>query len=805
MLAADIRFALRNLRKSPGFSTVAVLTIALGLGANTAIFSFLDGVLLKPLDYPEPERLVQLWEKPPGGTRNGISALNFQDWQRQSRSFTAMAATSGKAATLSGDGEPRQLRISLVSAPYFDILGIRPAAGRTFVAGEDAPGKDRVLVLSHRVWQSQFASDAAIIGRDIILDNEPHTVVGILPAGEFDRRFADAWMPLSFPPDAVRNFHYLNAIARLKPGVSLEQAQAEMSQIAAGIAEAYPAIKKDWGATVDRWIDRMVNPQLRLSLLVLMSAVGVVLLIGCANLANLLLARGALRAREVTIRAALGAGRWRLIRQLLTESLVLSALGGVAGLVLGVLMFRGIVSQLPPFFLPAQSAIGVDLRVTIFLAALTLGTGIVFGIVPALQASRRDAVDVLKESGRGTAGSRRRLVLRNALIVSQVGLAFVLLCGAGLLIRSFNRLTNVDAGFDATNVVTMSFPMVMGRDVDGARVTNYVNQTIETLQALPGMQEVAMTSALPMQGWGFGMPFRIEGRPFDPSKRPPCFFKIVTPGYFGTLGMQVKKGRGLSESDRTGAVPVTVINETFAQRHFPNQDPIGQRVVIEQIITGKRELGPEIPWEVVGIVADEKVGSLDSTSAGVYVAYAQSPIVGLSLLARGSGTPERLAKSIQQAIWRTDKNQALPDVRTLESIKSDSVGPTRLRTLLLAVFAGVALLLAVIGVYGVLSYVTAQRTQELGVRAALGASSADLIRLVVGGGAWPVGIGLVLGVAGAFGVTRWLQGLLFETAPNDPVTMSIVGAMLLVAALLACYLPARRAARVSPMTALRTD
>jgi putative ABC transport system permease protein len=336
-------------------------------------------------------------------------------------------------------------------------------------------------------------------------------------------------------------------------------------------------------------------------------------------------------------------------------------------------------------------------------------------------------------------------------------------------------------------------------------LTSYVNRTIETVRAVPGVRDAAMTSALPLQGWGFGMPFRIDGRPFDPSSRPACFFKIVTPGYFGTLGMKLRKGRALGERDAKGAVPVTVINETFARQQFPDQDPIGQRVVIEQIVTGKRELGPEIPWEVVGVVADEKVNGLDSTSAGVYVSYAQSPIVGISLLAKGTGEPLALARSIQQAIWLVEKNQALPDVRTLEQIKSESVGPTRLRTVLLAVFAGVALALAAVGVYGVLSYVTAQRTQELGVRAALGASGGDLVRLVLVGGAWPVVAGLALGVGGAFAVTRWLQGLLFETSPNDPATMIAVGAALLSVALVACYLPARRASRVDPMTALRIE
>jgi putative ABC transport system permease protein len=508
----------------------------------------------------------------------------------------------------------------------------------------------------------------------------------------------------------------------------------------------------------------------------------------------------------MALRAALGAGRARLVRQLLTESVLLSALGAVAGLVMGFLLFRGIRGLLPEFFLPSQAAVSLDWRVVGFLTVLALVTGILFGLVPALQGTRRDMVGVLKEGGRGAAGSTGRRLMRHALVVSEVALAFVLLVGAGLLIRSFNKLMNVDPGFDSTNVVTMSVPLIMEKDVDGARLTVYLNSLLERVKGVPGVQHAATTSALPMQGWGFGMPFRLDGMPRgNDSERQPCYFKIVSPEYFDALGITLRRGRQLSASDAAGRPPVTVVNETFARRFLRGGDAIGRRVFVEQIVTGKRELGPEIPWEVVGVVADEKVGSLDSTSAGIYVTYAQSPIVGVSMLVKGVGEPAGFTKSIQSAVWEVNPGQALDNVRTLEQIKSESVGGTRLQTFLLGLFAVLALLLAAIGIYGVLSYVTAQRTQELGVRAALGASALDLMRLVVLGGIVPVGAGLLLGLAGSLLLTRVMQTLLFETTPTDPATMIGVGLILTAVALAACYVPARRAARVDPIVALRHE
>jgi len=805
---ADARYAARTFLKNPGFTLFAMLTLALGLGANVAIFSFVDGLLLKPLAYPEADRIVQIWEKPPRGLRNGVSALNFLDWRDQASSFTAMAARSGDSLTLTGRGEPRQVRAALVSAAYFDVLGVRAALGRTFAADEDRPGRDRVIVLSHRFWVSQLGGERTIVGRSVTLNGDAYTVIGVLAqGGEFDRAFAEVLVPLALDrARVVRNFHYLSVVARLKPGVPFERAQSEMSGIAGRIAEQYPDIKKGWGATVDRLVDRVVNDRLRLSLLVMMAAVGAVLMIGCANLANLLLARATLRTREMALRAALGAGRGRLVRQLLTESVLLSVLGAVAGLVLGFMLFRGIRSLLPEFYLPSQAVVSLDWRVVAFLTALALVTGILFGLAPALQGTRRDTAGVLKEGGRGAAGSAGRRLMRHALVVSEVALAFVLLVGAGLLIRSFNKLMNVNPGFDSTNVVTMNVPLIMGKDVDGPRLTIYMSSLLDRVKGVPGVQHAAMTSALPMQGWGFGMPFRLDGMPRgNDSERQPCYFKIVTPDYFSALGMSLRRGRPLSASDAAGRPPVTVVNETFARRFLRGGDAIGRRVFVEQIVTGRRELGPEIPWEVVGVVADEKVGSLDSTSAGIYVAYAQSPIVGVSLLVKGIGEAAGFTKSIQSAVWEVNPSQALDNVRTLEEIKSESVGGTRLQTFLLGLFAVLALLLAAIGIYGVLSYVTAQRTQELGVRAALGASALDLMRLVVLGGVVPVGTGILLGLAGSLLLTRVMQSLLFETTPTDPATMIGVGLILTAVALAACYVPARRAARVDPIVALRHE
>jgi putative ABC transport system permease protein len=808
----DLRYAARLLRKNPGFTFFAVLTIALGLGANAAIFSLVDGVLLKSIGYPEPERIVQLWEKPPQGLRNGIAAANYLDWVEQSRSFEAMAAQTGGTISYTpgseGGGaaanEPRSMRVGYVSAPYFDVFGTKAALGRTFARDEDQRGKEKVTVLSHRLWLNLFGADPAIVGRNILLNGEPYTVVGVLPGNsEFDRRFSELWIPLAFPPQVARDYHYLGAVARLKRGVSIQQAQAEMSAIAEGIATRYPDVKKGWGATVDRYIDRLVGPEMRLSLLVLMCAVVAVLLIGCANLANLLMARATLRSREIALRLAIGARRGRVIRMLLTESLLLSTIGAIASVLLGYGLLRWIQSLLPPFYFPAEVSIAMDGRVLLFLTIVTILTSIAFGLSPALQATRRGPVEALKEGGRANSAGRRAILTRHAFVAVQVAAAFILLAGAGLLIRSFQRVLDVDTGYNTEGIVAAYLPLPMERNPEVPALTQYIQQILDEVRAVPGVQEAAVATAIPLRGWGDGMPFRL---PEKPDEIVGTGFKIVTPGYFHALGLRVVAGRLLDDRDRKGSLPVVVVNESFVRRYYANQNAIGKRIMVEQILPSRRGLGPQVAWEIVGIVADEKGRGLENPNdIGTYAAFAQSPVVGLGLVARGAGDSGALIKSMQRAVLRVNKNQVLDRPTTVAQLKADSMIGRRMPTMLLGGFALLAMLLASAGIYGVLSFVTANRTQELGIRAALGASRWDLVRMVLGSGALPVIAGIVVGVGGAIGLTRFIQAMLFQTSPLDPVSLTAVSALFVVVAMTACFVPAWRAARLDPMAALRQE
>jgi putative ABC transport system permease protein len=806
-LVQDIRYGFRTLAQSYGFTTVAVLTLALGIGANSAIFSFVDGVLLKPLPYPDPERILQIWEKPPGGGNNVISTANFLDWQRQSDLFEAMVATTGSQMTLSGYGDPVLLRVGRVSAGYFDVFGVKPSLGRTFAADEDQPGKEAVVVLSHRTWTTQFGADASIIGKSITLDARPFTVIGVMPEGTpFDRGTSKMWRPLAFAPnERARNFHWLGVIARLKPGVTMEQAKAKMDAIGARIAIDYPDSNKDWGVSLVRLVDAVVGQQLRSSLYVLLAAVGMLLLIGCANLANLSLARGTSREREVAVRAALGAGRGRLIRQFLTESVLLATIGGAAGIAVGYGLMNFLKFMLPPFMLPAAVKVEMDVRVLAFAFVLSVVTGLVFGLAPALSATKPDLAGAMKEGGRGSSGDGARRRLRSALVVIEVALAFILLAGGGLLVRSFFQMMQVELGLEATNVLTMRLPVASDRFATPAALTAYVRDIVERVGRVPGVSGAATTDALPLEGYGNGMPLLIAGRPVvDRANRQGAGFKVVHPNYFRVLGIRVIKGRGLTDRDVRSAPPATVVNQSFVQRYFPNEDPIGKTLLVQEIVTGSPQLGPEIPWQIVGVIADERTSSLEGTNRpGMYVPMEQSPTNFLSLVVRGALEADTLGRAVTHAVHQVDPNQAVTDLRTLEQIKRESSAGSRLRTTLLGFFAGLALLLSAVGIYGVISYTVAQRTHEMGVRAALGASAGNLLRLVLSNGLLLTGIGLVLGIAGALGLTRLLSTLLFGVGARDPLTLGASAAILALVAAAACYVPARRAAKLDPLAALR--
>jgi putative ABC transport system permease protein len=808
-LLRDVRHSARSLRQSPGFTAIAVLTLAIGIGANTAIFSFVDAMLLRPLPYPDADRIVRVMEKPPRGERNGISTLNFLDWQRDNTVFDFMSAQTGDTVTLTGGSEPVQLRGGLVSAGYFKVFGAEPALGRTFLPGEDQLGKQQVAVISHSVWVTQFGADPTIVNRTVLLNNEPHTIVGVLPAtSAFDRAPVQIWRPLAFKPsNMTRDFHWMISFARLKDGVTLAQARANMDAIGKRIENDFPASNKGWGVVVEPYAETLINAQARTIILLLISSTGFLLLIGCANLANLALARGVSREREVVVRASLGAGRWDLIRQFLTENVLLSICGGLFGLVIGYGLMNGMGLMLPPFTLPREVNASMDARVLLFALFVSIATGLLFGMAPALQATKPDLAAAMKEEGRGSSGSAGRRRLRDSLIVAEIALAFMLLVVSGLMMRSFVGLLNIDAGFDSTNVLTMRMPATIEQFPDPEQMNRYLREVRTAVEAVPGVRETAYSCAPPMQGTCYGMPMQAANKPLvELARRDGGFYKVVSPSYFSTLGIKPIKGRLLADTDTSNSPPVLVLNERMVKRFFPNEDPVGQRLLIQKIVPGKTELGSDIAWEVVGVIGDEKIGGPeDVQSAGVYVSNEQSPVYGMVLNIRASVNPTTLQTPITAAIRSVNKDQAISDVRSVDQIRDQSMGGRRLVSVLLGTFATVALILAGIGIYGVISYNVAQRTREMGIRAALGATERSLLRLILDRGVRLILIGLAIGIAGAFGLTRLMATLLYGVGARDPVTMVSVGVILAGVAIAASYVPARRATRVDPVVALRYE
>ncbi len=806
-LRQDLAYGLRMLRKNPAFTMITVLTLALGIGANTAMFSVVDSVLLRPLPYPRADRLVLVWEKPPKGRQNGVSAANFLDWREQSRSFRNLAGISFGSFNLSGKDQPERVDGMHVSWDFFEVLGVQPALGRGFAADEDRPGAARVAVISYGLWQRRFGGDAGIIGRSIIADGEPCTVIGVMPASFRFFFTPDMWMPLSLDrAKATRDFHYMTPVARLKDGVSVAQAQAEMNGIAKNIERMYPKSNQGWGVFVQPLQEAAVEDQ-RNGVLVLFGAVGFVLLIACVNVANLLLAKAAARQGELAIRASLGAARGRLMRQLLTESVLLGLAGGSLGLLLAFGLVKTLHALIPVEMLAGFTDIAIDFRVLAFALGLSVITGVLFGLFPAWRVTTFNLQDILKEGGRGSHGTAGQARFRNALVAGEIALSLVLLVCAGLMIRSLFAMQTVNPGFRPDHTLTMRLAMAEGRYPGAERVRQFYRDVLDRVRTIPGVRSASISMSVPLHGSAFGMPFLIASHPRVPiSEAPGAPYELVSSDYFTTFGISLAKGRTFTERDTAGAPPVAVVNETFVKKYLPKEEPVGERLLVEELVTGKTQLGPPIAWQIVGVIRDVKFGGLNSEGVPeIYVPIEQSPWPSGTLALRTAGDPAGVTKAARAALAQLDRDMPVTSVKTMEQVMQDSMAQSRMQTWLIGMFALVALILAALGIYGVMSYAVTQGMHDMGLRIALGASAGDVIRLVLGRGLLLTGIGLAVGVAGALALTRLLSSLLFQVKATDPWTFVAVSALLGLVALAAGFIPARRATRIDPVIALRVE
>ena len=791
----DTRYAIRQLIRTPGFTIVAVLTLALGIGATSAIFSVVNGVLLRPLPYPNPDSLVRVHEVLQKFGRFSVAPATFLDWRQQNSVFEHLAAVNTTGATLVGSNGAERIAGGLVSWDLFDLLQVTPALGRTFRADEDAPGKDAVIVLSHGMWQRRFGGDPTILGRSITLSGVPATVIGVMPAGFAFMSDVEYWRPLALAPNPSRGGHFLAVVGRMKPGITVAQAGAEMKTISERLAVQYPEFSANESAEVIGLHENAVAG-VRPALLTLLAAVAVVILIACANVANLLLVRGSVRSKELAIRTALGAGRTRLALQMLSESVVLALAGGSLGLLLTYLAIRPI-QTLSAGSIPRAADISIDGSVLLFALIVSLATGILFGLAPAWQASRSTIGSVLKEGGRSSTSSGGRW-LRSALLVAEVAMSIVLLVGAALLLRSFARLTNVDPGFKPEHVLAFRVALPNTTYREDHHKIDFFRQLVDGLEGLPEVTSAGMTQTLPMRG-DYLLSFTIQGRPEPkPNEGPSANYRVVSPEYFQAMGIPLLRGRALTSRDSEKAPKVALVDQKFVDRHFPNDNPIGQAIDIGN--------GTDGFYEIVGVVGNVRDASLEQTPGPtMYVPFDQDPFSGMWVVARTTGEPTALSGAVRQTVQRIDAALPAFALTPLATVVSDSVAQRRFSMLLLGLFAFIALFLAAVGLYGVVAYTVSLRTQEIGLRMAIGAQRGDVLQLVVGGGMKLALAGVVLGVAFALGLAQLVATMLYEVTPFDPASYAATALVLLAVAALACYVPARRAMRVDPIVALRQE
>ncbi len=815
-LIQDLRYGLRMLLKKPGFTLVAIITLALGIGANTAIFSVINAVLLRPLPYPQPERLVAVWEtnKLRAIRKGSLSYPDFYDARTQSHSFDQMASYYTKSAALTGIATPINLRSAVVSAELFALLGNRPERGRWFLPEEGKPGSStgRAVIISHRLWQRQFSGDANIIGRSVVLNGKPSSIVGVMPAGfqfPIEADPIEVWLtsaidsekpnPNEPANDEGRGAHYINAVGRLKPDVTIEQAEADISLIAASLEKQYPDTNMHHGFRLIPFHQDIVSDY-RSGLWIILGAVGCVLLIACVNVANLLLARATARYKEIAVRAALGANRWRVVRQLLTESLVLSLVGGVLGLLLAWWGTEALVRMIPED-VPRLSEINIDRWVFGFTLLMSAVTGVVFGLAPALQASKVELTEAMKEGGR-TSGAGARARLRNSLVVAEIAIAMVLLVSAGLLLKSFRKLQQVDLGFDITHIVTAAVEIPDARYPKAEQAAAFYKSLVAKMKTLPGIESASAIVPLPLSGDSFSISFEVEGHHIPKGEHPSSHFRAISLDYFDTMKIPVVAGRDFTERDDEKSPPVIIVNEAFAQKTFPGESPIGKHIKPGISVEGKPQ------WrEIVGMVKNVKHRQPLSRDyePEYYVPHPQIPIDSLSLVIRTRSEPTGLAAAIQREVNSLDKDVPVSQTKTLDQYLGVAVAQPKFNAMLLALFAGLALLLTAVGLYGVMAYSVAQRTQEIGVRIALGAQTGDVMKMVLRHGLMLAAIGLLIGAVAAFVLTRLMAGLLYGVSATDPLTFIGIAALLTAVALLACWIPARRATKVDPMTALRCE